>query len=277
MKLVSYEYDGARHVGELRGTTLLPLVGIAAIDADTPTALLAAAQRDAAAAVELSEATLLPASASPRKIFCVGLNYKAHVEETGRDLPSYPVLFPKFASNLLPADGTILLPPESAEVDFEGELALIIGTAGRRIRVEDAMDHVLGLTVANDISMRDYQYKTHQWTQGKAWDASTPLGPWIVSPDEVDLEHARIRTTVDGEVVQDSTLGHLIFSLPQLIATISEFTLLEPGDVILTGTPSGIGHRRTPQLFLRDGSVVTVEVEGVGSITNAVVAEAALV
>ncbi|MDQ0819992.1 2-keto-4-pentenoate hydratase/2-oxohepta-3-ene-1,7-dioic acid hydratase in catechol pathway [Arthrobacter sp. V1I7] len=137
------------------------------------------------------------------------------------------------------------------------------------------MDHVLGYCVSNDVTMRDYQNRSHQWLQGKVWDNTTPVGPYIVTRTEADISKAGISTTLNGEVVQKSDLSHLIFSIPTLIATITEFTTLEPGDVILTGTPSGVGYRRDPQLFLKDSDTITVTVEGVGSITNTVRAETA--
>ncbi|QJU55643.1 fumarylacetoacetate hydrolase family protein [Herbiconiux sp. KACC 21604] len=273
MAYLSYLADGEPHVGVVDGDDIIPLEGVRAIGPGTGTDELAAAtrlehQRVARAAVEL-----LPSSPRPGKVFCVGLNYSSHIEETKRDLPTYPVLFPKFASNLVGADAPIVAPPESTQIDYEGELAVIIGRPGRRIRPEDALDHVLGYSVANDVTMRDYQYKTHQWTQGKAWDASTPLGPTVMTPDEVDVSAAGIRTTVNDQVVQDSDLSKLIFDIPTLIATISEFTVLEPGDVILTGTPGGVGFRRDPQLFLHPGDRVSVEIDGVGRIDSLVVAE----
>jgi acylpyruvate hydrolase len=166
-----------------------------------------------------------------------------------------------------------VLPPESVQVDYEAELAVVIGRRGRRIPVDQADAHVLGYTVCNDVTMRDYQYKTHQWLQGKAWDNSTPLGPYLVLPSEADLTAAGIRTLLNDEVLQSSDTSKLIFDIPTLISTISEFTTLEPGDVILTGTPGGVGYRRDPQVFLRDGDVVTVEVDGVGTLANRVRAE----
>jgi acylpyruvate hydrolase len=217
-----------------------------------------------------SEAEFRPVVPNPSKVICIGLNYKAHIEETGRDDSAYPVLFPKFASSLTGAFAELELPTESTQIDYEGELAVVIGTPGRRISEADAADHVLGYTVANDISMRDYQYKTHQWMQGKAWDACTPVGPYLVTPDEVDITAQSISTTLNGEKVQDSTINLLIFSLPRLIATISEFTTLSTGDLILTGTPAGVGHRRTPPLYLKSGDVISVEVSGVGAIRNTI-------
>ena len=148
---------------------------------------------------------------------------------------------------------------------------MVIGAPGRRISEADAQAHVLGYTVANDVSMRDYQYKTHQWMQGKAWDECTPVGPYLVTADEVDITAQAISTTVNGQKVQESTISLLIFSIPRLISTISEFTELRTGDLILTGTPSGVGHRRKPPLYLKSGDVVTVEVTGVGALRNTIV------
>jgi acylpyruvate hydrolase len=273
MRLVSYLKDGAAGVGVLEGDLVIPREGIEWIGDGVGTAEILAAPRSEDRACTLADVHLLPVSPRPKKIFCVGLNYLAHVEETRRDLPTYPVLFTKFASNLIGAHDPIRLPAESMQVDYEGELAVIIGLAGRRIPEEDAIGHVLGYTIANDVTMRNYQYRTHQWVQGKAWDSSTPLGPSLVTADSVDLTRAGIRTVVNGETVQDSDLSRLIFAVPQLISVVSEFTALEPGDVILTGTPGGVGFRRDPQLFLRPGDVVTVEIDGVGTLTSDVVAE----
>lgn len=273
MAYANYELNGLNHVGEVEGDYLIPLAGLTEIGPDTTTEVLTAAQRQGAERVPVTGVRLRAVSPSAGKIICVGLNYKAHIEESNRELPTYPVIFPKYASNLIGPADDIVLPPEAAQVDYEGELAVIIGKAGRRISEENAAAHVLGYTVCNDVTMRDYQYKTHQWMQGKAWDNSTPLGPYLVTPDEVDLTSAAISTTLNGEVVQKSDLSYLIFSIPTLIATISEFTELQPGDVILTGTPSGVGYRRDPQLFLHDGDVVTVKIEDIGTLTNKVSAE----
>jgi len=271
MKFASYEYRDHNGVGEVVGDTLLPLEGVTEIGLATTSATLASGRR--LASIPLSSVRIRPVVPAPSKIFCVGLNFRAHVEETGRELPTYPVLFPKWASSLIGAGDDIVLPPESSQVDYEGELAVIIGTPGRRIAEKDASNHILGFAVANDVTMRDYQYKTHQWLQGKAWDRSTPVGPYLVTPDEVAIESSGIRTHLNGEKVQDSNLSYLIFSIPNLIATLSEFTELQPGDIILTGTPSGVGYRRDPQVFLADGDTVTVEIDGVGTLTSRVRAE----
>ena len=273
MAYANYEHEGRLRVGEVRGDFLVPLDGITEIGPGTSVEVLREAARLDGEQVAVDAVRLRPASPKAARIVCVGLNYKSHVEETKRDLPTYPVMFPKYASSFIGPTDDIVLPPEAKQVDYEGELAVVIGKAGRRISEEDALEHVLGYAVCNDVTMRDYQYKTHQWMQGKAWDNSTPIGPYIVTPEEVDLTSAGISTTLNGQVVQKSDLSFMIFSIPRLIATVSEFTRLEPGDVILTGTPSGVGYRRDPQIFLHDGDTVTVEIEGIGRVTNKVVAE----
>jgi acylpyruvate hydrolase len=274
MAYASYVFGGRRRVGRVEGDRLVPLAGLTELGRDTPAGVLASAPDAAEPPVPVSSVRLLPVVPNPDKILCVGLNYHSHVGETGRELPSYPVLFAKFASSLIGASEDIVLPPESVQVDYEAELAVVIGRPGRRIPRASALDHVLGYTVANDVTMRDYQYKTHQWIQGKAWDRSTPLGPYLVTPGEVDLTSAGIRTVLGGTTLQSSDLSKLIFDVPTLIATVSEFCTLLPGDVILTGTPGGVGYRRSPQVFLADGDEVVVEIDGVGRLANRVRAEA---
>jgi acylpyruvate hydrolase len=271
MAYANYRYKGHNFIGEVHGEHLIPLAGLTDIGPETSADLLASAARLTESRVALSEVSLRAASPRAGKILCVGLNYKDHAGDAST--AGFPVLFPKYTSTLIGPTDDIILPPESNQVDFEGELAVVIGKTGRRIAEEDAADHVLGYAVSNDVTMRDYQNKSHQWLQGKVWDNTTPLGPYIVTPAETDISKAGISTTLNGEVVQKSDLSHLIFGIPTLIATISGFTTLEPGDVILTGTPSGVGYRRNPQLFLNDGDTITVAVEGVGSITNTVKAE----
>ena len=273
VRYATYEHGGVRRVGHVDGGWLTPLRGLTEIGPSTPAHVLRTAEREPGQRVEVSQVHLLPVVPNPGKVLCVGLNYADHVSETGRNTPTYPVLFPKYAASLLGPGDAIALPPESQQVDYEGELAVVVGAPGRRIRREDAMEHVAGYTVANDVTMRDYQYRTHQWVQGKAWDASTPLGPCLVTPDEVDLGQAGIRTVLNGQVVQESTIGQLIFDVASLLCMVSEFAALQPGDVILTGTPGGVGYRREPQLFLGDGDTVSVEIDGVGRVENRVVRE----
>jgi acylpyruvate hydrolase len=270
MAYATYRHRGATLVGKVAGSRLIPLSGLTELGLATTPDVLGAATRDDSGSVAIDEVTLLPVVPHPTKVLCVGLNYRDHVLETKRESPSYPVLFPKYADSLIGAHDDIVLPPESTEVDFEGEMAVVIGRAGRRIDEADALTYVLGYTVANDITMRDFQYKTHQWMQGKAWDASTPLGPYLVTPGEVDIDTAGIRTVLNGEKMQESDLSQLIFTVPRLIATISTFTALRPGDVILTGTPGGVGYRRDPKVLLSQGDQISVEIDGIGAVQNAV-------
>ena len=216
-------------------------------------------------AIALSGVRLLAPVLSPGKVICIGLNYKSHVTETERELPTYPVLFTKFGESIIGANDDILAPPE---------LAIVIGKAGRLIKAQDALDHVAGYTVANDITMRDYQYRTHQWLQGKAWPNSTPLGPWLVTGEEIgDAAALDIRLTLNGEVMQESNTERMIFDVPFTVSTLSEFVSFEPGDVVLMGTPSGVGFRRDPQVFLTAGDRVRVEIEGIGALENKVIDE----
>ena len=270
MSYATYEFEDQRRIGEIHDDTLVPLRGLTEIGLHTSLSTLEAAERSTAERVPIGQVHLLPVVPNPSKVICVGLNYADHIAETGRETPTYPVLFTKYASSLLGPTDDITLPPETAQLDWEGELAIVIGKAGRRIQIQHALDHLAGYCVANDITARDYQYKTHQWLQGKAWDNSTPVGPYLVTPDEVDLTTAGIRTTLNGTVVQESTIAQLFFDIPTLIATISEFTTLRPGDLILTGTPGGVGYRRQPPLFLADGDAIAVEIDGVGEIHNRV-------
>jgi acylpyruvate hydrolase len=275
MRFASVLIDGAPAAVAIEDETAIPLAGIPELGLNTPLSALREARLDRAAGVALSKVELRPVVPRPAKIICVGLNYHAHVEETKRDLPDYPVLFTKFATSLTGGTDPIRCPAESEAVDYEGELAVVIGERVRRVDRSAALDAVAGYTVANDVTMRDYQYKTHQWLQGKAWDASTPLGPALVTTDEVaDPGALMLRTWVNDELVQETSTERLIFDVATLVSVISEFATLEPGDVILTGTPGGVGFRRDPQLLLGDGDVVVVEIEGIGRIENRFVGSA---
>jgi acylpyruvate hydrolase len=263
-------------VGERRFAALVdgdvarPLRDVPELGAATPSEVLA----DPPLSVErvpLAEVTLRPVVPRPGKVICVGLNYRAHVDEGVFEVPEYPVLFTKFAESLVGAGQPVRLPPESSAVDFEAELALVVGRHARRT---SSLDVVAGYTLANDVTMRDYQYKTHQWLQGKAWAGSTPLGPYLVTPDEVGDPHALdISLELNGERMQASNTSRFIFDIPALIAAITEFVPLAPGDVVLTGTPEGVGYRREPQVLLRDGDRMVVEIENVGRLENPVAAE----
>jgi acylpyruvate hydrolase len=274
MRFASVVHQGAPLAVAIDGDQAIPLRGVTELGLRTPLSLLRDPPLDQEfmlPAAELRRRAVVP---RPGKVICVGLNYAAHIEETQRERSDYPVLFTKFATTLTGPFDPIPLPPESAAIDYEGELVVMIGERGRRVPRDRGLDHVAGYAVANDVSMRDYQYKSHQWLQGKAWDASTPVGPDLVTVDEIpDPSKLVLRTTVNGQTVQEATTDLLIFDVPMLVSAVSEFATLEPGDLILTGTPGGVGFRREPQLLLSDGDVVVVEVERVGRIENRMVAD----
>jgi acylpyruvate hydrolase len=275
VKFASCSAGDRRFAALVDGDAVLPLRDVVELGPHTPSELLS----DPPLTDErfsLSELELLPVVPRPGKIVCMGLNYRAHAEEGGYDVPDYPALFAKFNETLVAAGDAILIPPESSAVDYEAELAFVIGRPVRRASGPSALEAVAGYTVANDITMRDYQYKTHQWLPGKNWADSTPLGPFLVTPDEVGDPHALdIALERNGERLQSANTRQLIFDIPTIIATISEFVPLVPGDVVLTGTPSGVGFRRDPKVLLQDGDRVVVEIERVGRLENPIAAEPA--
>jgi acylpyruvate hydrolase len=210
-----------------------------------------------------------PPVTRPSKIFCVGHNYRSHILEMGRELPQHPTLFAKFANCLAGASDDLVLPPESVEVDWEAELAIIVGRRCRRIQAGAAQAAIAGFTVANDVSMRDWQWRTPQWLQGKAFEGSTPLGPELVTLDELDNpDDLRVTCAVNGKPMQDARTRDLLFGPNQLVAYVSTFTTLEPGDLILTGTPGGVGAARDPKVFLQPGDLLTTEITGLGCCRN---------
>ncbi|MFC0504992.1 fumarylacetoacetate hydrolase family protein [Micromonospora costi] len=219
--------------------------------------------------VPVEDADFAPVLTSPSKVICVGLNYRTHILEMGRELPEHPTLFAKFADTLIGARDDVVLPITSAEVDWEAELGVIIGTSLRRATREQAHAAIAGYTVVNDVSMRDWQWRTTQWLQGKAFERTTPVGPFLVTPDEVD--HARdleVRCEVDGSVMQHSRTSDLLFDPAATVAYISQFTTLRPGDLIATGTPGGVGAARDPKVFLAPGQTLLTVIEGLGECVN---------
>lgn len=219
--------------------------------------------------------TFLPPIPSPGKIICVGRNYGRHLEEMKKDKSDYPVLFAKFSNTLVGHRQPIVLPTVSNMVDYEGELAVIIGKEGKDIPPEHAFDHVAGYSIFNDLSVRDYQYRTPQWLQGKTFDGMGPIGPCLVTADEVKNPPALDLTLrLNGEVMQSGNTSDFIFDIPTLIHYLSQILTLEPGDMIATGTPGGVGYARSPQVFLKPGDRVQVEIGGLGVLENPVVAAA---
>jgi acylpyruvate hydrolase len=275
VRFASCSVGDRRFAGLVDGDVVRPLRDIAELGTGTPAELLAdppvSDER-----VPLADVELRPVVPRPGKVVCMGLNYAEHVDEGAYDVPEYPVLFSKFAETLVAAGEPIVVPPESSAVDYEAELAFVIGRHVRRVSGAAALDAVGGYTIANDVSMRDYQYRTHQWLPGKNWAASTPLGPFLVTPDEVGDPHGLdISLELNGKRMQAGNTRQFIFDIPAIVAAISEFVPLAPGDVVLTGTPSGVGYRRDPKVLLRDGDRVAVEIERVGRLENPVVAEPA--
>jgi acylpyruvate hydrolase len=219
----------------------------------------------------LDYAPLVP---NPGKIVCLGLNYRAHILETGRELPTHPTLFAKYADALVGARDPIVLPGAVERPDWEAELAFVIGMPVRHARGDEALAAIAGYTICNDVSMRDWQYRTLQWMQGKTWEHSTPLGPVLVTPDEVD--HAgdlRVTCEVDGEVMQDARTSDLLFRPQEIVEYLSTIFTLRPGDVISTGTPGGIGDARDPKVSLQPGQRVVCRIEGLGELDNLCTAE----
>jgi 2-keto-4-pentenoate hydratase/2-oxohepta-3-ene-1,7-dioic acid hydratase in catechol pathway len=219
----------------------------------------------------LDEVQLLAPVPRPGKVICVGLNYRDHAEESQMAIPTSPVLFTKFANAVIADGETIQLPSGSSQVDYEAELAVVIGRRASDVSEAEALDFVLGYTCANDVSARDFQFADGQWFRGKGQDTFCPLGPWIVTTDELtDPQSLAIRCVVNGEALQDSSTKEMIFTVAELVSFISHGISLEPGDIILTGTPVGVGFARKPPVFLTDGDTVTVEIEGIGALTNPV-------
>ena len=247
-----------------------PLVSIIAEGAK---ALEAAARvLDRGHFVRLDAVDYLPPLPAPGKIICVGLNYRDHAAEAAMKVPDYPTLFARFPSSLVGHGAALVRPPESDKFDYEGELVAVIGVRGRRIAKAKALDHVAGYSIFNDGSIRDFQLRTPQWTMGKNFDGTGPFGPVFVTADELPPGAAglRIETRLNGQVVQSASTADLIFDVASLVSMISVGITLEPGDIIVTGTPSGVGAVRTPPLFMKAGDVCEVEIEKIGTLRNPV-------
>lgn len=225
---------------------------------------------------DLGDADLAPVVPRPDKVLCLGLNYRAHILEMGHELPDHPTVFSKYAIALIGARDDIWLPRESDRVDWEAELGIVVGRPVRRASAAEARAAIAGYTVVNDVSMRDWQYRTPQWDQGKTWEHATPIGPWLVSPADVDdARDLRVTCTVDGTVMQDGRTADLLFDPVETVRYLSTVCTLVPGDVISTGTPAGVGHGRVPPVYLRAGQTVRTAIEGIGELVNRCVADPA--
>jgi 2-keto-4-pentenoate hydratase/2-oxohepta-3-ene-1,7-dioic acid hydratase in catechol pathway len=231
-------------------------------------------QAPAAARYQLHEVKLRAPIPRPRKLICVGLNYRDHAAETGAEIPTVPTIFNKFATSVIGPGDNIVLPRVSKAPDYEAEFAFVIGRGGRYIAAEEWRDHVFGYTIVNDVTGRDFQRATSQWLMGKTFDTFAPMGPWIITADELpDPHNVDVQIEINGEVLQNSNTRELIFKIPDLIAHLSSVFTLEPGDIVSTGTPAGVGFVRKPPRFLRAGDRVCVKIPPIGELCNPVVAE----
>jgi 2-keto-4-pentenoate hydratase/2-oxohepta-3-ene-1,7-dioic acid hydratase in catechol pathway len=271
MKLLSFVADGREWFGAVSGdgvVTLNARVGHANLRAALAAGAMDAMRKAAKEAKpdrKLADIKFLPVIPQPEKILCAGINYRSHAAETGRELPKQPSMFIRFTDTLVGHDGEMIRPTVSDNFDFEGELAVVIGKAGRHIKAEDALDHVVGYTCFVDGSVRDFQ--KFSVTSGKNFPGTGPLGPWLVTADEIpDPSKLTLMTRLNGKEVQHSPTDLLIYSIPQIVAFCSDFTALSAGDVIATGTPEGVGHSRKPPLWMKPGDTLEVEITGIGTL-----------
>lgn len=283
MRVVTYEDAGKVRPGIVQKDTVIDISGagfhsvIELIEAGSQG--IAAAEKLAGnppreAQRPLQSVKLLAPIPKPGKLICVGLNYLDHAKETGAEIPKVPTIFNKFNTAVIGPGVNIVLPKASKAPDFEAEFAFVIGRGGRHIAKDNWKDHVFGYTIVNDVTARDYQRATTQWLMGKTFDTFAPMGPWIVTVDEISDPHdLDIQLEIDGETLQDSNTRELIFKVPDLIAFLSSVFTLEPGDVVSTGTPSGVGFARKPPRYLRAGEEITVRIPVIGELKNRTVAE----
>jgi len=282
MKFVSFTHAGRTSYGISQAAGILDIGARFGSVLPTLKAYLEAAAlglaaplpKASAADFRLDEVKLAPVIPDPGKILCVGLNYEEHRQETGRAKSAYPAIFTRFADSLIAHGDAILRPPVSAALDYEGELAVVIGQGGYRIPKEKALASVAGYACFNDATLRDWQRHTHQFTPGKTFPATGPFGPEMVTPDEIeDFPGARIETRLNGQVMQSAELGDMIFPVEEVIAYVSAFTPLKAGDVIAMGTPGGVGFKREPQVFMQPGDSIEVIIAGVGHLANSIADE----
>ncbi len=282
MRLMMVRTADGPTLGVVDGESVTLLAGrtLRALAAAGPGALDEAAA-DAARAPDSARMPLAQAVAAQPfegqgKFVCVGLNFTDHAKEGGNPIPEYPALFLRVPSSLIAHGEPLVCPKASPTLDYEAELTIVIGKGGRHIPQAEALDHVFGYTMFNDGSVRAYQRKSTQWTAGKNFDATGPVGPVVVTADELPpgATGLRIRSILNGQVMQDGNTNDFIFSVAQVVAIVSEIMTLEPGDMIATGTPAGVGYPRTPPVFLKPGDEIVVEIEGIGRLANPVVAEA---
>ena len=279
MRIARVKKDGNIGLAAKNGDVVTIAYGteVADLDAHIAAGTLAAAGAKALAgeAVAETDLTFFPLATRPSKIICLGLNYRDHAEEAGLGIPEFPVLFARFPSSLIGHNAPIILPKVSEQLDWEAELVVVLSKGGKNIAEADALNHVAGYSVFNDASIRDYQMKTPQWTAGKNFDDTGAIGPWLVTPDELPAGAAglKIECRLDGVVMQSSNTSNLIFDVATTIHLLSTFMTLEAGDLLVMGTPGGVGIARNPQVWMKAGQICVVEIEGVGLLVNPIVAE----
>jgi len=280
MRLLSFQHENSRRIG-IQSTA--GVIDLNALIPDLPNSIsdvlaqnrlkeieTVAATSDEASQLSLDELALLPLIEDAEKIICIGRNYAAHAKEGGAETPTYPEIFMRTNGSLI-ADGDAIVRPDcSDKLDFEGELVVVIGKEARHVNIEDALDYVGGYSIFNDATLRDYQRKSSQWSIGKNFDNTGAFGPILVTPEELPegADSLSIQTRLNGELMQDATTADLVFPIAQLIAMLSECLTLKPGDVIVTGTPAGVGYARTPPVWMKAGDVCEVSIEGIGKLSN---------
>jgi 2-keto-4-pentenoate hydratase/2-oxohepta-3-ene-1,7-dioic acid hydratase in catechol pathway len=285
MRLVTFEADGKVRPGVLTEAngifdlsaagfnSMLDVIAAAASEPKKVQSLVEASTPNTA--YSIGTVKLLAPIPKPRKLICVGLNYRDHAAETGSEIPEVPTIFNKFATAVIGPGDNIVLPKVSKKPDYEAEFAFVIGKGGRHIKAENWRNHIFGYTIVNDVSARDYQRATTQWLMGKTFDTFAPMGPWIVTADSIqDPHNLDISIEINGETLQKSNTRELIFKIPDLLVFLSAVFTLEPGDIVSTGTPAGVGGARNPPRFLRPGDDVAVKIPAIGELRNPVVAEA---
>jgi len=285
MKLVTFTTGSEARLGAVRGEIVIDLAAaskgklpdsmIALLEQENGLSLAQKVVAEAEDGLPLEDVTLLAPVPSPSKVIAIGQNYMDHCREQGVEPPTSPMIFAKFSTAVIGPGAEIRWDPKlTTSVDYEVELAVVIGRVARRISAADALDYVAGYTVCNDVSARDLQFGDKQWVRGKSLDTFCPLGPWIVTKDEIAApQNLHVRTVLNGEVMQDSNTREMIFGVRYLVEFASQAFTLLPGDVIITGTPPGVGFFRSPSVFLRDGDEISVEIEGIGTLANRCVEE----
>jgi 2-keto-4-pentenoate hydratase/2-oxohepta-3-ene-1,7-dioic acid hydratase in catechol pathway len=273
MRFVSFVTNKGASWGRAEGDAIIDL-GTVAPDLKTAIALDLLGTAQDGPRLSRGAVTLLPVIPNPGKILCVGHNYEEHRVETGRDPTEHPSIFTRFADTLVAADTPIVMPRVSTSLDYEAELALVISRGGRYIPEDEALGHVAGYSCFNDASLRDWQWHTRQFIPGKNFPGTGAFGPELVTPDELgDLDAVRVESYLNGDCMQSATLDHMLFPIPRIIAYVSSFTPLSPGDVIATGTPGGVGAKRNPPVWMKPGDAIEVRISSIGSLRNQIVAE----